>query len=147
MADNGNNVGNNVVPVIDSSSPVRGGVVNVNQPVGNISISNSSNASEFINSIFEDYNKFIASLSFINLILFTHITFAVFVLLCLSSITSVIFGDFLIKYFNLEGKFPKIVNFIQLRRKLQRYYLILNISLIFIASVTMISVDLFVLLT
>ena len=48
----------------------------------------------------------------------------------LISITFIFFGDFLIKKFDLENKYPSLSNIIKLRRKFQRYYLIINIGLI-----------------
>lgn len=48
------------------------------------------------------------------------------------NIASVFFGNEFIKYFNLETKFPKFAIFFKLRSKYQKYYLILNISLMFI---------------
>ena len=55
-------------------------------------------------------------------------------------------SDFLIKYFELETKFPKLSIFLQLRRKFQTYYLILNFLLIFITLITLIYIDFRVLL-
>jgi len=43
------------------------------------------------------------------------------------SIIFVFFGEYLIQRYNLENKYPKLAKFIQLRRKFQRYYLLLNI--------------------
>lgn len=48
------------------------------------------------------------------------------------NIASVFFGNEFIKYFNLETKFPKFAIFFKLRSKYQKYYLILNLSLMFI---------------
>jgi len=41
-------------------------------------------------------------------------------------------SDFLINYFQLEDKYPKLSTLLKLRRKFQNYNLILNFSLIFI---------------
>jgi len=48
----------------------------------------------------------------------------------LISIVFIFYGDYLIKKYNLELRYPKIANIIHLRRKFSRYYLILNICLI-----------------
>ncbi len=53
----------------------------------------------------------------------------------LNSIISIVFvfyGDFLIKRFDIENKYPKISKFIQLRRKFQEYYLKINLITILI---------------
>jgi hypothetical protein len=50
----------------------------------------------------------------------------------LFSLISIIYGDKLIIFFDLENRFPKIAKFIQIRRKFQQYYLLMNIGLIII---------------
>ena len=52
------------------------------------------------------------------------------------SIIFALYGDYLISKYKLEERFPKLAKIIQLRRKLQRYYLILAISWILIVSFT-----------
>ena len=52
----------------------------------------------------------------------------------LSSVFSLIFilyGDYLLKKYNIESRYPKLAKIIQLRRKFQRYYMILSILMIF----------------
>ena len=51
----------------------------------------------------------------------------------LSSIFSLIFilyGDYILKKYNIESRYPKIAKIIQLRRQFQRYYMILSILMI-----------------
>ena len=48
------------------------------------------------------------------------------------NITSVFFGNEIIIYFNLEQKFPRLAFFFRLRSQFQKYYLIINLSLLFI---------------
>lgn len=50
----------------------------------------------------------------------------------------------LIKYFNLEEKFPKLAKIIQLRRKFQHYYLFMNTLIIIVLLTLIISINLFV---
>jgi len=50
------------------------------------------------------------------------------------SIVFILFGDHLIIKYNLEEKYPKLAKWIQLRRRLQRYYLMMSIGLIIISS-------------
>ena len=64
-----------------------------------------------------------------------------FILFGLISIISIIYGDKLIIFFDLENRFPKIAKFIQIRRKLQQYYLLLNIVLIIIVLVIIICIN------
>ena len=68
-------------------------------------------------------------------------------LICLISfnILSAVLGNEIIKYFNLEERYPKLASFFKLRLKFQRYYLILNFSLIFIICIVSILIDILVL--
>jgi hypothetical protein len=43
----------------------------------------------------------------------------------------------LVKYFNLTNKYPRIENFIQMRRKFQWYYFKLNFILIFLMVIVL----------
>jgi hypothetical protein len=52
------------------------------------------------------------------------------ILSALVSIVFIFYGDFLISHFNLETKYPKLTNLIQLRRQFQQYYLITSILII-----------------
>jgi hypothetical protein len=54
------------------------------------------------------------------------------------SVAAVLYGDFLIKYFNLEEKYPRLARFIQIRRKLQWYYLNYNLIIIVFFTVLLI---------
>jgi len=48
------------------------------------------------------------------------------------SIILVLYGDFLIKRFDLDNKYPKLAKFIEIRRKLQNFYLKICFVWIFI---------------
>lgn len=78
---------------------------------------------------FESYNA-IGQLA-ISLLLFNYI-----IMSSLISIVFIFFGDYWINRLNLEVRFPKLAKIIALRRKFQKYYLILNISYIAIAVIT-----------
>ena len=52
----------------------------------------------------------------------------------LISIVLILFGDHLIKKFKLEEKYPRLAKWIQLRRRLQRYYILLNIGWLLVAA-------------
>ena len=61
------------------------------------------------------------------------------------NIILIIFGDYLIKRFDLENKYPKLAKFIQLRRKLQNYYLKISFAGIFLALLPQFYVDIVIL--
>lgn len=64
--------------------------------------------------------QFCLSIAFLNSI----------VISCVISIIFIIYGDYLIKKFSLEEKYPNLAKLISLRRKFQSYYLKINIILI-----------------
>jgi hypothetical protein len=67
----------------------------------------------------------------IGLILFSQVIIASAI-----SIVFIFFGEYLIQRYDLENKYPKLAKIIQLRRKFQKYYLILNI--LYICSIGLI---------
>ena len=77
----------------------------------------------------ETYKEFLSTLSSEQLCcLFNIIGFGM-LLGILSSINFILFGEYLIKYFNIEERFPKIAKYIRLRQTANKYYLIFNIYL------------------
>lgn len=68
-------------------------------------------------------------------------------LICLISfnILSAVLGNEIIKYFNLEERYPKLASFFKIRLKFQRYYLILNFSLIYFICIASILINILVL--
>lgn len=69
--------------------------------------------------------------------IFANTLVAFLVLLCLFNILLIIYGEFLIEYFKLEERFPKLAKLIQLRRKLRRFYMstLFSISIISLSIV------------
>lgn len=77
--------------------------------------------------LYFDYLNFLTTISTLQKLALGHMLLFIFILLCLSSIISIIYGDMLLIYFKIEEKYPKIGRFIKLRRKFQKYYLFLNL--------------------
>lgn len=75
----------------------------------------------------DSYQKFMDSLSDEELLSMCHISFLAGLLIICYNIVMIFYGDYIIKYFSLENKFPKIASFIELRRKFQLYYMTINI--------------------
>ena len=46
------------------------------------------------------------------------------------SLIFILYGDYILKKYNIESRYPKIAKIIQLRRQFQRYYMILSILMI-----------------
>ena len=89
----------------------------------------------------ESLQSFFNGLNYEQNLAVAHISGSMFILFSLFSIISIFYGDKLIIFFNLENRFPKIAKFIQIRRKLQQYYLLMNIGLIIIVLVIIIYIN------
>jgi hypothetical protein len=103
-----------------------------------------SNITKFINDL--DFHNMFSGLNTLEIGAIVHISGSLFILFSLVSIISIIFGDELLLYFNLENKYPKLARFIQIRRKLRYYYLIWNFLLIILVLLTIIYVNLLIFL-
>ena len=97
---------------------------------------------DFFNSII----SYINNLNFIQTLAFTHISAIIFIFLSLNSLIALYFGNSLINKFNIDNKYPKIYKFIELRRKFQVYYLIKDLTIIYLILIllTFINVILFI---
>lgn len=71
----------------------------------------------------QDFYDFLNSLTLLEESALLHILIFIFLLLCVVNIISIFFGNEIIRYFDLEVKFPKLSFFFKLRSKFQRYYL------------------------
>nr|QRH18072.1 hypothetical protein [Clavulina sp.] len=114
---------------------------NVTELINSISdwTKGNNNSNNFINNIGEDlnnlYNKsyyLIDSLSQTQKLYLINIFGSTTILFSLSTLIAVYFGDWIIEYFNLETRFPKVSKYFSIRRKLRTSYFIWNSILIFI---------------
>ena len=69
-------------------------------------------------------NDYFSSLSLLELSALFHILGSLLVLITAFNILSVFFSNEIIKFFNLELKYPKLAKFFHLRRIFQKYYLL-----------------------
>ena len=92
-------------------------------------ISQSSSFS-FLQDGFTTISNFMSSLSLEQLLAVMNILGLIIITSCLISIAIIFYGDYLIKYFKFEVKYPKFAKLIQLRRKFQFVYLNANFLLI-----------------
>jgi hypothetical protein len=72
-----------------------------------------------LNVLIEKYKEFLSTLNVEQLDIVVNTLGYIIILSYLFSIAAILYGDFLITYFNLEEKFPKIASFIKIRRKFQ----------------------------
>ena len=89
------------------------------------------------NTLLPNYNldflyDYLDSLTLLQESAFFHIAVLLAIGLTVFNILSVIAGNQIIDYFKLEVRYPKLAGFFRLRLKFQKYYLVLNFSLIFL---------------
>ena len=87
--------------------------------------------SSFINVNF-NFDEILSSLSREELLALGSLLFNSLIFSYTITIITIIYGDYLIKRFDLENKYPKLHKFIKIRRQLQNYYLKLCFAWIFI---------------
>ena len=70
-----------------------------------------------------------------------HIIIYIYILATVFNILGIFFGNEVIKYFELENKYPKLHIFFKLRAKFQRYYLFLIFFTLFLVCALGIFLD------
>lgn len=98
----------------------------------------TNNFTDLFHGIIEEWNNLLHSLTLEQLAILSNTLVAFLVLTCLINIILIIYSDFLITFFKLEERFPKLAKFIQLRRKFQRFYMSLFFSISIIALIIVI---------
>ena len=71
----------------------------------------------------------------------SHIFACILMLILIISIISIIYSDFLLNYFKIEEKFPRLGRIIKYRRLFQQYYLIINLLLIILTLLATIFIN------
>ena len=92
-----------------------------------ISSSNSSNLIGFDFSDLYKLQEFINQLTLEQSLAFSFFTGTVVILLTMISISSALWGNFLVDYFKIEERFPFLSTYLKYRSKLRSYFLIVNI--------------------
>ena len=93
-------------------------------------------------NIIESLNNYISSLTPMETLAFIHISGSIVILFSLFSILTIFYGEFFIQKFSLETRYPKLAKFIQLRRKFQQFYLLMQILTILAILIVSTFVDL-----
>lgn len=92
-------------------------------------------------NIFDNINSFYSQLTFEQLWAVSHICACIFIFILLFNIITIIYSDYLLKYFKIEDKYPRLGRIIRLRRLFQQYYLVINILLIIITLLATIFIN------
>lgn len=109
-----------------------------------IDIINSDKKNEFIESIYnikKNLSDFLSTLELEQLLAVSNLLISILFFYLTINIILIYFGDFLIKYLNLEEKFPKLVRLINIRRKVINISMIYNTTVMLILSILLISVN------
>jgi hypothetical protein len=96
---------------------------------------------QFIDDYYLNLQNFLDSLNVLQTGAFLHLICNFIVLYALYNIGTILFGNFLITYFFLENKYPRIAKYLKYRAKLQKYSIIFNTIFIIIGFIFPIHVD------
>jgi prepilin signal peptidase PulO-like enzyme (type II secretory pathway) len=95
---------------------------------------------------FDKFNKYLSTLDIEHTFALLHIIFFSTMLILVYNIIIVYYSEFLIKYFSIENKYPRLGRFIELRRKFQTYYMSLNIIILLLILLVLLALNLVVFL-
>jgi hypothetical protein len=102
------------------------------------------NLFEILRNFINNWSLFISNLSFEQLIAIAHLTSSICILFNILTILSILFGDKLIIYFNLEERFPKFSFIFKLRTKFNNFSLTLSFIMIISILLTLIYVNILI---
>ena len=88
-------------------------------------------------------NEELASLSSEQLCCLSNALGFIMVLGGLVTITTILIGQYFIDYFKLEQRFPKLAKYIKLRQTFKKYYLIVNLIIMFLISIFFVALNIF----
>ena len=103
-------------------------------------------SSDPIKDFFYSWSQILSNLNSAELSALTHILSSILMLLCLFTIMGVIYSEFLLNYFKLEAKYPRIGQYLRYRKAFQQYYLFVNFTIIIIILLALIFINSFVLI-
>ena len=106
---------------------------------------NNQNMFDLFKDLINFFNNLYANMNLEQISALMHLSSSILILVLLSSVMGIIYGDFLIKYFRLEEKYPRLARVIVLRRKFQQYYLFLNFLSIIIVLLALIGINFYAL--
>jgi plasmid maintenance system killer protein len=102
-----------------------------------------SDFSELFNSLTETIKDFLSVLSSEQLVIVFNLCGYTILIMLMTSITTIIIGQDLINYFQLESKYPKIATYIRFQLTLRKYYLRFYIVYFYFIFLILISVNIF----
>jgi len=128
--------------IIESSKRCQNTSSTLLEILNKISKSGGGNNSNYT---IDEISNFLSYLTFEQTVAIVHIFGFIVIIISLISLFTVFYGNKLIDYFQLENRLPKVARFIQLRRKFQMYYSVLDFILILTIISIMFYIDLSIL--
>ena len=95
---------------------------------------------------FKDLYQYLDTLTLSQESALLQIIIFILLLLIVSNILAALFGNEIIKYFNLETKFPRFSLFFKVRATLQKYYLMWNVLMLLFCCIFGIGVNILTLI-
>ena len=92
------------------------------------------------------FNNLYAQLSGEQIAALLHLSTSFLILICITSIIGIVYGDILIKYLKLEERYPRLAKFIVLRRKFQQFYLFIHFFIILMTLFALIYINIYALI-
>ena len=92
------------------------------------------------------FNNLYAQLSGEQIAALLHLSTSFLILICITSIIGIVYGDILIKYLKLEERYPRLAKFIVLRRKFQQFYLFTHFFIILMTLFALIYINIYALI-
>ena len=107
--------------------------------------SNSLWNGDGISNLFDNFRTMLSQLSFEQLWSFSHIASSIFILLCLVSVISIIYSDYLLNYLKIEDKYPRLKRLINYYRKRSHIYITIEIFFCFLCLITLLILSIMIL--
>ena len=109
---------------------------------------NFSKAQEYnilgpINDFIEAYQRELSTMSSEQLACLTNAIGFIVILSVFTSIVIILFGDYLISKLQLETRYPRLAKFIQIRQKVNKYFLVYNIVFTYFMLISYICINIF----
>ncbi len=124
------------------NSPIKTNLQDVIKEVNrfNSILENDTNINNYVPGLSKLY-EYLDTLTLLQESALLHIILFFILLTTVINILGVLFGNELLKYFNLEERYPNLAIFFKLRSKFQRYYLIWNVFILFTVCICGIGIN------
>lgn len=102
-----------------------------------------SNLLGTIQDMIDQVNQMLSGLTLEQHACFVNTMALLSILTAMNAIVAIFYGDKLIKYFDLENRYPKLKKWIEYRRTFQNYFFIYNLIFIYVVIFLTVSVNIF----